>query len=83
MPRELFRNCLRLRPDRIILGDVRGGEVLDLLQAMNTGHDGSMSTIHANDTRDVLDRIELLGCAIRRRASAAGRPDTSLRPYRF
>jgi len=59
-PRDLLRNCLRLRPDRIILGDARGGEVLDLLQAMNTGHDGSMSTIHANDTRDALERIELL-----------------------
>ena len=51
---------LRLRPDRILLGDARGGEVLDLLEAMNTGHDGSMSTLHANDTRDALDRIELL-----------------------
>lgn len=59
-PRDLLKNCLRLRPDRIILGDARGGEVLDLLQAMNTGHDGSMSTVHANDTRDALERIELL-----------------------
>jgi pilus assembly protein CpaF len=59
-PRELLKDCLHLRPDRIILGDARGPEVLDLLQAMNTGHDGSMSTIHANDTRDALDRIELL-----------------------
>jgi pilus assembly protein CpaF len=58
--RDLLKNSLRLRPDRIILGDARGGEVLELLQAMNTGHDGSMSTLHANDTRDALDRIELL-----------------------
>jgi len=58
--RDLLKNSLRLRPDRIILGDARGGEVLELLQAMSTGHDGSMSTLHANDTRDALDRIELL-----------------------
>ena len=58
--RELFRNCLNLRPDRIVLGDARGAEVFDLLQAMNTGHDGSMSTIHANDAVNALERIELL-----------------------
>lgn len=58
--RDLFKTCLHLRPDRIVLGDARGSEVFDLLQAMNTGHDGSMSTIHANDVRDALDRIELL-----------------------
>ncbi len=51
-PRDLLRNSLRMRPDRIIVGEARGGEVLDMLQAMNTGHDGSMSTVHANDTRD-------------------------------
>ena len=56
--RELFRNTLRMRPDRIIVGEVRGGEVLDMLQAMNTGHDGSMSTVHANTTRDVLMRFD-------------------------
>lgn len=56
--RELFRNCLRMRPDRIVIGECRGGEVLDMLQAMNTGHDGSMTTIHANSTRDVLSRLD-------------------------
>ena len=56
--RELVRNALRMRPDRIIIGEVRGGEAFDMLQAMNTGHDGSMSTIHANTTRDALTRIE-------------------------
>ena len=59
-PRELLRNSLRMRPDRIIVGEARGGEVLDMLQAMNTGHDGSMSTVHANDTRDALSRLELM-----------------------
>ena len=58
--RELLRNSLRMRPDRIIVGEARGAEVLDMLQAMNTGHDGSMSTVHANDTRDSLDRLELM-----------------------
>jgi pilus assembly protein CpaF len=56
--RELLRNSLRMRPDRIIMGEVRGGEVLDMLQAMNTGHDGSMTTIHANSPRDALTRLE-------------------------
>jgi pilus assembly protein CpaF len=59
-PRGLFRNCLHFRPDRILLGDAKGAEVFDLLQAMHTGHDGSMSTIHANDAPDALERIELL-----------------------
>ena len=58
--RDLVKNALRMRPDRIIVGEARGGEVLDMLQAMNTGHDGSMSTLHANDTRDALDRLELM-----------------------
>lgn len=58
--RDLVRNALRMRPDRIIVGEVRGDEVLDMLQAMNTGHDGSMTTLHANNTRDALHRIELL-----------------------
>lgn len=58
--RELLRNSLRMRPDRIIVGEARGGEVLEMLQAMNTGHDGSMSTVHANDTRDALSRMEVM-----------------------
>jgi pilus assembly protein CpaF len=56
--RELVRNSLRMRPDRIIVGEVRGGEALDMLQAMNTGHDGSLSTVHANSPRDALSRVE-------------------------
>ncbi|MGH8552185.1 MAG: CpaF family protein [Methylococcales bacterium] len=58
--RDLVRNALRMRPDRIILGEVRGEEVMDVLQAMNTGHDGSMSTVHANSSRDALARLEML-----------------------
>ena len=56
--RDLLRNALRMRPDRIIIGEVRAGEAFDMLQAMNTGHDGSMSTIHANNTREAVTRIE-------------------------
>ena len=56
--RALVRNALRMRPDRIILGEIRGSEALDMLQAMNTGHDGSMTTIHANTARDALSRLE-------------------------
>ncbi|MCK8785748.1 CpaF family protein [Roseomonas sp. NAR14] len=56
--RDLIRNALRMRPDRIILGECRGAEAFDMLQAMNTGHDGSMSTIHANNTRDAVTRVE-------------------------
>jgi len=78
--RDLVRNCLRMRPDRIIVGEVRGIEVLDMLQAMNTGHDGSLTTIHANSARDALMRIETLvaltgvgieAVAVRRYISAA------------
>lgn len=58
--RDLVRNSLRMRPDRIIVGEVRGGEALDMLQAMNTGHDGSISTVHANSPRDALTRIEMM-----------------------
>jgi len=58
--RELVINSLRMRPDRIIVGEVRGGEALDMLQAMNTGHDGSITTVHANTPRDALSRIETM-----------------------
>jgi pilus assembly protein CpaF len=58
--RDLVRNALRMRPDRIVVGEVRGPEVLDMLQAMNTGHDGSLSTVHANSTRDALSRLETM-----------------------
>ena len=58
--RDLVRNALRMRPDRIVVGEVRSAEVLDMLQAMNTGHDGSISTIHANSSRDALSRIETM-----------------------
>jgi pilus assembly protein CpaF len=60
MSRDLIRNSLRMRPDRIIVGEVRGEEVLDMLQAMNTGHDGSLTTIHANSARDALIRVETM-----------------------
>jgi len=58
--RDLVRNALRMRPDRIVVGEVRGGEALDMMQAMNTGHDGSISTIHANSARDALSRLETM-----------------------
>ena len=58
--RELLKNCLRMRPDRIIVGEVRGAEVLDMLQAMSTGHDGSICTIHSNSSRDSLQRLEMM-----------------------
>jgi pilus assembly protein CpaF len=58
--RDLVRNTLRMRPDRIIVGEVRGGEALDMLQAMNTGHDGSLSTVHSNSPRDALSRVETM-----------------------
>src|ERR1044072_4364228 len=58
--RDMVRNSLRMRPDRIVVGEVRGGDALDMLQAMNTGHDGSMTTLHANTPRDVLSRIETM-----------------------
>ncbi|MES2299558.1 MAG: CpaF family protein [Pseudomonadota bacterium] len=71
-PRALVRNSLRMRPDRIVVGEVRGGEVLDMLQAMNTGHEGSMTTIHANGPRDALTRLEnmvgMAGLAVAPRA---------------
>jgi pilus assembly protein CpaF len=58
--RDLVRNALRMRPDRIVVGECRGGEALDMLQAMNTGHDGSLTTLHANSPRDAISRLETL-----------------------
>ena len=58
--RDLVRNSLRMRPDRIVVGECRGGEALDMLQAMNTGHDGSLTTLHANAPRDALSRLETM-----------------------
>lgn len=58
--RDLVKNCLRMRPDRIVIGECRGGEALDMLQAMNTGHDGSLTTVHANTPRDAISRIETM-----------------------
>jgi len=58
--RELVKNCLRMRPDRIVVGECRGGEAIDMLQAMNTGHDGSLTTVHANSPRDCVARLEVL-----------------------
>src|SRR2546430_10929373 len=78
--RDLVRNSLRMRPDRIIVGEVRGAEALDMLQAMNTGHEGSLSTVHANTPRDALSRIETMvmmagldlpGRAIRQQVASA------------
>ena len=60
MIRDLLRNTLRMRPDRIIIGECRGGETLDMLQAMNTGHDGSITTVHANSPRDTISRLETM-----------------------
>src|SRR5205823_13277787 len=58
--RDLVRNALRMRPDRIIVGEARGAEALDMLQAMNTGHDGSLTTVHANAPRDAFSRLETM-----------------------
>ena len=58
--RDLVRNSLRMRPDRIVVGEVRDGAALDMLQAMNTGHDGSITTVHANRPRDALSRLETM-----------------------
>ncbi len=74
--RELFKNTLRMRPDRIIVGEVRGAEVLDMLQAMSTGHDGSMATIHANNPRDSLSRLEMMMLL-----SGIALPERAMRQY--
>lgn len=60
--RDLVKNCLRMRPDRIVIGEVRGGEAIDMLAAMNTGHEGSLTTLHANSPRDALGRLENMVC---------------------
>ena len=81
--RDLVRNALRMRPDRIVVGECRGGEALDMLQAMNTGHDGSLTTVHANSPRDALSRLETMvlmagvdlpRAAIREQIAGGGRP---------
>jgi pilus assembly protein CpaF len=74
--RDLFRNSLRMRPDRIIVGEVRGAEVLDMLQAMSTGHDGSMTTLHANNPRDALSRLEMMMLL-----SGLALPEKTIRQY--
>lgn len=73
---DLFRNCLRMRPDRIIVGECRGAEALDMLQAMNTGHDGSLTTIHSNTPKDCLSRLETLIATAR-----IGLPTVIVRKY--
>jgi len=74
--RDLFRNTLRMRPDRIIVGEVRGAEVLDMLQAMSTGHDGSITTLHANNPRDALSRLEMMMLL-----SGVALPEKTMRQY--
>ena len=64
--RQLVINSLRMRPNRIVIGEVRGEEALDMLQAMNTGHDGSLTTIHANSPRDALTRMETMAMMARK-----------------
>ena len=73
--RQLVINSLRMRPDRIIIGEVRGEEALDMLQAMNTGHDGSLTTVHANSPRDALARLETMSLM-----ANLNLPEKSIRP---
>ena len=77
--RDLVSNSLRMRPDRIIVGEVRGAEALDMLQAMNTGHDGSLTTIHANSPRDALMRLETMVSMSGSDIPVESSGDTSLR----
>ncbi len=72
--RDLVKNCLRMRPDRVVVGECRGGEALDMLQAMNTGHDGSITTVHSNSPRDTLARLETLVLMAGLRPAGAGDP---------
>jgi pilus assembly protein CpaF len=77
LTRDLVRNALRMRPDRIVVGEVRGGEAMDMLQAMNTGHSGSLTTLHANSPRDAIARLETMAglemplIAVRKQIAAA------------
>jgi pilus assembly protein CpaF len=80
--RDLVRNALRMRPDRIVVGEVLGGEALDRLQAMNMGHDGSLSTAHANSARHALWRFETMGTDVRRRPRPRVGPASVPRPSR-
>ena len=85
LARDLVKNALRMRPDRIIIGECRGGEALDMLQAMNTGHEGSMTTVHANTPRDALSRLEaMVGMGGVHMSESAGAPDHRARaqPHR-
>ena len=80
--RDLVKNALRMRPDRIVVGEVRGAAALDMLQAMNTGHDGSICTVHANAPRDTLARIETDGAHGRRGPARPGDPRAGLKCHR-
>ena len=82
--RDLVRNALRMRPDRIVVGECRGGEALDMLQAMNTGHDGSLTTMHANSPDEAIARLETLVLMAGARAAVARHPraDRQLDPPR-
>ena len=73
--RQLVINCLRMRPDRIVVGECRGGEALDMLQAMNTGHDGSLTTVHANSAADAVSRLENTCADVRHGSAAGGDPE--------
>ena len=80
--RELVRNSLRMRPDRIVVGEVRGGETMDMLSAMNTGHEGSLTTVHANSPDDALSRLETLASMSDLEIPFAGRPGAGQQRHR-